>query len=263
MPGIVTNVAGHTFAWNVFLPAVLLPFGFFILAGLYPIFEEWITGDLRHHQILDRPRNAPGRTAFGVAVIAMGGDLLAAGSDDIQARWLSLPIWDLAWFYRVGFFAFPVLAFLITRHICHAMQRSDRRRLRAGTEIGIAHQNGSFVAVSRPVPEEQRIVMDGRRPEHLIAPVPRHLVPLRTPKRITAQIRARLNHLYTLDRLETRCGEGLTELADSRPAERKDGTVWPDRGAPPVDRPPSANGAKPADGAEPATESQRAHRPRR
>ena len=61
MPGIVTNVARHTFVWNVFIPAVLLPAGFFILLGLYPVFEEWVTGDLRHHQILDRPRNAPAR----------------------------------------------------------------------------------------------------------------------------------------------------------------------------------------------------------
>ena len=213
---------------------MLLPLGFFVCAGLYPIFEEWVTGDLRHHQILDRPRNAPGRTAFGVAVIAMGGDLLAAGSDDIQARWLYLPIWDLVWFYRIGFFVFPVLAFLITRHICHAMQRGDRRRLRAGTEFGIAHQNGSFAAVSRPVSEEQRIVMEGHRPDDLIAPIPRHLIPLPTPKRITAQIRARLNHLYTPDRLETRYGGGRMELADFNPPERKDGTRmadgWPGPG---------------------------------
>ncbi len=235
MPGVVTDVGGHTFAWNVFLPAVLLPFGFFVCAGLYPIFEEWVTGDLRHHQILDRPRNGPGRTAFGVAVIAMGGDLLAAGSDDIQARWLDLPIWDLVWFYRVGFFVFPVLAFLITRHICHAMQRSDRRRLRAGTEFGIAHQNGGFAAVSRPVSEEQRIVMEGHRPDHLIAPIPRHLIPLPTPKRITAQIRARLNHLYTLDRLETRYGGGRMELADFNPPGRKDGTAWPVKNRPLAD----------------------------
>ena len=230
MPGIVTNVAGDTFVWNVFIPAVLLPAGFFILLGLYPVFEEWVTGDLRHHQILDRPRNAPARTAFGAAVIAMGGDLLLAGSDDVQTRWLSLNLFGVVWFYRIGFFVFPVLAFFITRHICHAMQRSDRRRLRAGTEFGIAHQNRSFAAVSRPVSEEQRIVMEGHRPHDLIAPIPRHLIPLPTPKRITAQIRARLNHLYTLDRLETRYGGGRMELADFNPPERKDGSVWPTDG---------------------------------
>ena len=110
------------------------------------------------------------------------------------------------------------------------MQRGDRRRLRAGTEFGIAHQNGSFAPVSRPVSEEQRIKMEGHRPDDLIAPIPRHLIPLPTPKRITAQIRARLNHLYTADRLETRYGGGRMELADFNPPERQDGTVWPTDG---------------------------------
>ena len=156
---------------------------------------------------------------------------------------------------------FPVLAFLITRHICHAMQRGDRRRLRAGTEFGIAHQNGSFAAVSRPVSEEQRIKMEGHRPDHLIAPIPRHLIPLPTPKRITAQIRARLNHLYTLDRLETRYGGGRMELADFNPPKRKDGTRmadgWPGPGgrcggARPQWPSPRAGRRGPAGGAVPA-----------
>ena len=72
--------------------------------------------------------------------------------------------------------------------------------------------------------------MEGHRPHDLIAPIPRHLIPLPTPKRITAQIRARLNHLYTLDRLETRYGGGRMELADFNPPERKDGSVWPTDG---------------------------------
>ena len=208
MPNWVSNVGGHTFAWNVFLPAVLLPIGFFLLAGLYPIFEEWVTGDLRHHQILDRPRHAPGRTAIGVAVIAMGGNLLLAGSDDLIANSLKLPLFDVVWFFRVGFFVFPVAAYFVTRHVCRAMQRSDLRKLRAGTAYAIADHDGSYEPVSRPLPEEQRIRMEAHRPDQLIAPIPRHLIPLPTPRRIRAQVRARLNRLYTIDRLETRYGTG-------------------------------------------------------
>ena len=234
MPGVVSNVGGHTFVWNAFLPAVLLPIGFFILAGLYPIFEEWVTGDLRHHQILDRPRNAPNRTALGIAVIAMGGDLLAAGGDDVITNWLKLPLFAVVWFFRIGFFVFPVIAYVITKHVCLAMQRSDQRRLRAGTEFGIASQpGGAYTAVSRTIPEEQRIRMEAHRPEHLIAPIPRHLVPLPTPRRITAQIRARLNRFYTLNRLETRYGRGQMELAEFNPPERADGSVWPTDGGRP------------------------------
>jgi ubiquinol-cytochrome c reductase cytochrome b subunit len=245
MPGVVSNVGGHTFVWNVFIPAVLLPAGFFILAGLYPIFEEWLTGDLRHHQILDRPRNAPNRTALGIAVIAMGGDLLAAGGDDVITNWLNLNLFDVVWFFRIGFFVFPVMAYLIAKHVCLAMQRSDRHRLRAGTEFGIASQaGGGYTAVSRTISEEQRTRMEAHRPEHLIAPIPRHLIPLPTPRRIRAQIRARLNHFYTLNRLETRYGRGQMELAEFNPPERSDGSVWSTDGG----KPPSARAAQRADG---------------
>ena len=227
MPNWTWDIGGHTIAWNVFLPAVALPMGFFLLAGLYPVFEEWVTGDLRHHQILDRPRHAPGRTAFGAAVVAMGIDLLLAGSDDVITAFLKLDLFDVVWFFRVGFFVFPVLAFLVTRHVCRAMQRSDRRKLAAGTAYGIASQDGGYLPVSRPLGDEQRIRMDGHRPEQLIAPIPRHLIPLPTPRRIRAQIRARLNRLYTVDRLETRHGTGLVELKEQRPPEQRDGSAWP------------------------------------
>jgi ubiquinol-cytochrome c reductase cytochrome b subunit len=236
MPGVETNLWGHTIVWAVFLPAVALPAVFFFLAGLYPVFEEWATGDLRHHQILDRPRHAPGRTAFGVAVIVMGADLLLAGSDDLLSRWLMLSLYDLVWLFRIGFFVFPVAGFLITRHVCRAMQRSDRRKLRAGIADAIIPEDGAYAVVSRPVPAEQRIRMDGHRPEQLVAPIPRHLIPLPTPRRIRAQLRARLNRLYTSDRLETRYGTGQVDPEELTPPGRQDGSVWP-----PVPRRPASS----------------------
>jgi hypothetical protein len=57
---------------------------------------------------------------------------------------------------------------------------------------------------------------------------------LPTPRRITAQIRARLNHLYTLDRLETRYGRGQMELAEFVPPDQRDGSVWPGDGGRPA-----------------------------
>ena len=55
-------------------------------------------------------------------------------------------------------------------------------------------------------------------------------MPLPTPRRIRAQIRARLNHFYTLDRLETPYGKGQMVLAEFNPPERRDGSVWPSDG---------------------------------
>jgi ubiquinol-cytochrome c reductase cytochrome b subunit len=45
--------------------------------------------------------------------------------------------------------------------------------------------------------------MKARRLDELFMPIPRHLVPLPTPRRALAQLRARVNHFYVLSRLET------------------------------------------------------------
>jgi len=227
MPGVITGTGGYTWAWNVFIPAVLVPACFFIFMGAYPFFEQWVTGDRRQHQVLDRPRNAPTRTALGVAIITSGIVIELAGGDDVIAQHLYFPIEGIVWTLRVGFFVFPTLAFILTRRICIAAQRADRRRLRAGEPFGLVGQppDGavaapepgvlepgepaqpepqlSYATVNRPMSEEERARLTAQRPDELITPIPRHLVPLPTPRRAMAQLRARLNHHYLLTKLES------------------------------------------------------------
>jgi ubiquinol-cytochrome c reductase cytochrome b subunit len=210
MPGVETNLGGYTFVWNVFLPAVAVPAAFFLIMGCYPIIEQWATGDRRDHQILDRPRNAPARTGLGVAIIAMAADIQLSGADDVIAYHLSIPIEVLVWLFRVGFFVFPVAGFVVAKHVCLALQRADRRKLREGVTYGIAvavEEPGpgreSYVPVSRPLPEDTRAIVEARQPAELLMPTPRHLIPLPTPHRIGEQVRARLNHFYVRTRLET------------------------------------------------------------
>jgi quinol---cytochrome-c reductase cytochrome b subunit len=223
MPGVVTNVAGHTIAWNVFLPAVLLPMVFLFLMVCYPFVEQYLTGDLRHHHILDRPRNAPARTGIGVAVLAMAADLQLAGADDVLSYRFGIPIFALVWFLRVGFFVFPVIAFFLTRYVCLALQRRDQARLAKGTEIAVAPAGDHFTEVARPVSPERRAVIESRPAYRLIMPIPRHIFPLPTPRRVHAQVRVRLNHFYTRYQRETISGEdgqGRIEDALILPADQ-------------------------------------------
>jgi ubiquinol-cytochrome c reductase cytochrome b subunit len=261
MPSADWNFLGHTVVWSVFLAAVVMPVVFFVLMGSYPFFERWVTGDARYHHLLDRPRNMPARTALGVAVVTQAIVLQLAAADDLIAYHFSMPVEDVVWTLRGGFFIAPPLAFWVAAHVCVALQRADRRRLRAGLVTGIsaraaeepaaagpaaegptvagtaaegptvagtaAAADGAgparrvpgqratpertaadgqglvgYTAVSAPLPEENRIRLSVRRPDELITPIPRHLVPLPTPRRTAAQVRARLNHLFLLSRLE-------------------------------------------------------------
>jgi ubiquinol-cytochrome c reductase cytochrome b subunit len=199
MPGVVSNVGGYTFVWNVLVPAVLLPLLFLLLLAAYPFLEEFITGDIRHHHILDRPRNVPARTALGAAVISMAVVLLLAGSDDVISFYFQIPLYMLVWFLRIAFLVFPVIAFFVTRHMCLAMQQRDRARLEAGLGTGIIRQfpDGGYAAEVKPVTEEERAIIEAGPADRLVAPMPRHVIPLPTPRRIQAQILARLNHFYT------------------------------------------------------------------
>jgi ubiquinol-cytochrome c reductase cytochrome b subunit len=209
MPGVVTNVGGHTFAWNVFLPAVLLPIMFILLMAAYPLIEEYATGDLRHHHILDRPRNAPTRTALGAAVLAMAFDIQLAGGDDVISYRFGVSLFALVWFLRAGFFVFPLVTFFITRYLCLALQHRDQRKMAAGTQIGVAApaDGRHYTEVAEPVSEDVRATIEARPATRLVMPMPRHIIPLPTPRRIHAQLRTRLNHFYVRYQRETLSGE--------------------------------------------------------
>ena len=230
MPGVTTNWLGHTFAWNVCLPAVFLPAAFFFLMYLYPFFEQFVTGDLRYHHVLDRPRDAPGRTGLGVAIITQGGVLLLAGGDDVVAMVFRIPFEGVVWFLRIGFFVLPVAAFVLTRWACLALQRRDARRLARGMPTGVIElqPDGSYAELTTTVPSEQRGMITAVPPNGLITPTPQHVIPLPTPSRARAQLRARLNHFYTRYRVEPPSGDhgyqGRYELPpDAEPGSNGDG----------------------------------------
>ncbi len=164
MPAWQWVVFGHTFAFNVFIPA-LLPLGLiFGGAAFWPFIEQWITGDRREHHINDRPRNAPARTALGIAVVTFYGVLWAEGANDILAVHLDIPLFWTTWAARVGIFVLPVFAYMITKRICLGLQRKDNNLLEHGVETGIIRQlpGGEFIEETRPVDEESLAVLLAR-----------------------------------------------------------------------------------------------------
>jgi ubiquinol-cytochrome c reductase cytochrome b subunit len=218
MPRITWSFAGHTIAWNALVPAVLLPLVFFTLIGLYPFFERWATGDRRPHHLCDRPRNAPTRTALGMAAIAWYGNLWAAGGNDVIADVFKIPLEYTAWFFRVGFFAFPLIAFVVTRRICLSLQRFDAQAVEEGIESGIIKRlpSGEYIEVHDRPKAEQAAIAQAVHPDELVRPLPRHIIPLPTPSRVMAQIRARLNQAYTKYAAETPTPEERRQLEKPR-----------------------------------------------
>ncbi|MCI0385599.1 cytochrome bc complex cytochrome b subunit [Streptomyces sp. CNQ085] len=148
---------GYTLNLGVAIPLVIIFPLVLTSIAVYPFIESWITGDKREHHILDRPRNAPTRTAFGAAWISLYFLLLVGGGNDLWATHFNLSINAITWFVRIGFFALPVVVFVVTKRICLGLQRRDREKVLHGRESGIIKRlpHGEFVEVHEPLSQEQ------------------------------------------------------------------------------------------------------------
>ncbi|TDB90547.1 ubiquinol-cytochrome c reductase cytochrome b subunit [Actinomadura sp. KC216] len=222
MPPLSTTVFGHTVSWNVLLPAVVLPGVFLTLIAMYPFVERWATGDERLHHLLDRPRNAATRTAIGAAAIAWYGNLWAAGGNDVLAYVFGIPLFWTTWFFRVGFFVAPLLAFTVTRRVCLSLQRRDLQQRVEGVESGLIRLSpeGGFHERHERPSDEQEALLRARQPGELVAPYPHHLIPLPTPDRARTQVRTRVNRFYLNYQSESH-GGGQGDLRQG--GQRRDG----------------------------------------
>ena len=174
LPGFLEfELFGFTWSFNVFLGAILLIPVMYTAAGAYPWIEAWVTGDRREHHLLDRPRNAPTRTAIGVAAFSFYLVLMFAAGNDIMAIKLGLSINDVTNLFRLLVFVVPVIAFWATRRICLSLQRHDRDKVLHGRESGIIMRTaeGAFYEVHEDLDEYERWKLVGfESPEPLALP---------------------------------------------------------------------------------------------
>ena len=147
----------HTYSLNIVV--VLAVVGLFIVTVMvYPFIEAWITGDKREHHVLDRPRNAPTRTAIGAAGVTFYASLWAAASSDIMATHFHLTMEGVIHTLQATTLLGPILAYFITKRVCLALQKKDREIVLHGYESGriVRLPGGEFVEVHQPVDEYER-----------------------------------------------------------------------------------------------------------
>jgi ubiquinol-cytochrome c reductase cytochrome b subunit len=156
-PGWEFEAWGYTVSMNILVPITLLVL--FILAVLlYPFFEAWVTGDKREHHVLDRPRNAPTRTAIGAAGIVFYASLWAAASSDIMATHFRLSLNFVIHAVQACLILGPFIAFWITKRVCLALQKKDREIALHGYETGriVRLPGGEYVEVHEQLDEYER-----------------------------------------------------------------------------------------------------------
>src|SRR5271167_2260847 len=116
---------GHTIPLEVFLPAVIFPGLIFNILIIWPFIESRHTKDLAYHNLLDRPRDRPKRTAAGAAMLMLLGMTFFASSTDVMANFFELPLKGVLWFFRIAVVVAPIIAYFLAYQICLEMRDAE------------------------------------------------------------------------------------------------------------------------------------------
>ncbi|MDQ6874056.1 MAG: ubiquinol-cytochrome c reductase cytochrome b subunit [Actinomycetota bacterium] len=145
---------GHTVP-AIFWPTVVLPGILFTVLALYPFLEARFTKDRAHHNLLQRPRDVPTRTALGAMAIAFYLVLLISGGNDLIAMKFDISLNAMTWIGRIGLILAPPIAYYLTHRICLGLQQHDREILVHGVETGVIRRlpTGEFIEIHQPLGE--------------------------------------------------------------------------------------------------------------
>ncbi len=154
MPAWEVSIGGHPLALGVLIASLVVAALFFSCLAFYPAADRWITSRCPPRGLLaPAPADPANRTAVGVAGLTFYGLLWAAAANDQLAYHLHLDLYTVTWAFRVVVPTGPVLAFLLTRSICHTL--ADRRRDAElnGRETGrvVMNPHGDYREIREPV----------------------------------------------------------------------------------------------------------------
>ncbi len=123
-PPIEITLLGITVP-SAFIPGVLIPGIAFGIMTLWPFIEAFVTGDHREHHLLDRPRDAPVRTAIGATALTVFVVLTISAGNDVAALIFNLPVEATTDLLRIGVIVLPAITGLLTYRICRELQRRE------------------------------------------------------------------------------------------------------------------------------------------
>jgi ubiquinol-cytochrome c reductase cytochrome b subunit len=152
MPNFDVVIGHYTLIPNPFWGGVAFPL--FVLAVLasFPFLERRLLRDRSVHNLLDRPREAPTRTAFGVAFLTWIFLIFAFGASDRVYVLFGVSYETLLTVFRIAIWVVPAVLFLTVRRLCRELQHAD--------EIEAERQR----ATQQAALEQQRMLAEGRSP---------------------------------------------------------------------------------------------------
>jgi ubiquinol-cytochrome c reductase cytochrome b subunit len=162
-PPVDVVIGGYTVIPEPFWGGVLFPTVVFGVLYLWPWIEQrLITRDASRHELLDRPRDNPGRTAVGAAFFAWVVTIFAAGAADRAFLSIGIPYTTQVWLFRGAFFVVPVVVFVVAWRVARGLAAAEAHPLRGWSgEVVERREDGGYAAVT-----------DGRDPSLHEPPIP-------------------------------------------------------------------------------------------
>jgi ubiquinol-cytochrome c reductase cytochrome b subunit len=130
MPNWELVIAGRTVIPEPFWGGAAFPLFVFAVLYAWPVIERRVTRDDRRHDLLDRPRDHPTRTAIGAAFLSWVFIIFAVGATDRVFYRLHISYVGEIHFWRAAVWVMPIVVFFITRSAARALARSQARPLR-------------------------------------------------------------------------------------------------------------------------------------
>jgi ubiquinol-cytochrome c reductase cytochrome b subunit len=148
MPNWELVIGGHTIIPEPFWGGVAFPAFVFGVLFSWPALERRITGDQRRHDLLDRPRDHPTRTAIGAAFFSWVFFIFAAGSLDRIFFRLHFSYVGQVHFWRAAIWIVPVIVYFVVRAWARALSRSRMHPLRGWQGEIVRHDRwGAVIGV--------------------------------------------------------------------------------------------------------------------
>jgi ubiquinol-cytochrome c reductase cytochrome b subunit len=126
---------------NLVFSGIIVPGVVFGVLAIVPWLERRLTGDDEERHLLDRPRDAPYRTALGVGATSFVAVLFLGGSQDVIAGTFDISIGRVTTILQISLLVVPPLAYVATLAACRglAARPFPERTERAG---GVARDAG-------------------------------------------------------------------------------------------------------------------------
>ncbi len=160
MPGFDVVIGRYTVIPNPFWGGVVFPLFVLGVLACFPWVERRFTHDRAVHNLLDRPRQAPNRTAFGVAFLTWIFSIFAFGASDRVYVLFGLRYETLLTVFRIGIWIVPIVLFFVVRRLCRELQHAEEIQVEselAAREAGL---------------EETWMLAEGRSPLTGTGPIP-------------------------------------------------------------------------------------------